>query len=230
MHMKLAQKEIEVRKAKAAEMVDKKVEVQISRKALSIDEKKHTAVFVMSTENIDRHGDIVDQESMILDYFNTNPAFFFQHRSDDFPLGKWLRVWKEADPENPGKMRHVGEAEFAVDVDPDIERAWKHVVRGDLNMVSIGFIPHRVDYDEVRDAFILLDCELLECSLVGIGSNRQALIKGKEGDVRTIVDKAIEAASELDAFIKANDNNIVIAHLKAREDFSRGIRSLKGVL
>lgn len=71
----------------------------------------------------------------------------------------------------------MGEAEFAVDVHQDIKRAWDHVVRGDINMVSVGFIPGVVEYDETRDLFILKQCELMECSLVGIGANRRAMIK-----------------------------------------------------
>jgi HK97 family phage prohead protease len=164
-------------RAKAAEMVGKRVDLEIATKAISINEEKHTAIFVMSTASIDRHGDVVDQGTWKLEHFLKNPAFFWGHRSNDFPLGKWLRVWLEADPDMPGEQMLVGEAEFAVDVHPDIKRAWDHVVRGDLNMVSVGFIPHVVEYDEHKDAFILKECELLECSLVGIGANRRATVK-----------------------------------------------------
>lgn len=225
---RLAQQLLEAKKQKAAEMVGKRVDIQIAHKALTIDEEKKTAVFVMSTVNIDRHGDIIDQDSWILKYFEQNPAFFLQHRSDNFPLGRWLKVWFEADPDNVGKQRMVGEAYFATDIDEDAARAWAHVKDGNLNMVSVGFIPHRIDYDEEKDAFVLYDCELLECSLVGIGSNRQALIKEKpeteEKDARTI---AIEAKEALDAEIRASDNNRIVAHLKAREDLNAVIRRLK---
>lgn len=226
--MRLTKQLLEEKKQKALEMVGKRVDIQIAHKAISIDEKNKTAVFVMSTSNIDRHGDIVDQDSWILKYFEQNPAFFLQHRSDNFPLGRWLKVWFEADPDNVGERRMVGEAYFATDIDEDAARAWAHVVDGNLNMVSVGFIPHRIEYDEERDAFILYDCELLECSLVGIGSNRQALVKeienDEEEDVRDIVIKAKEV---LDAQIKASDNSCIIAHLKAREDLNAVIRRLK---
>ena len=215
------------KKNKAIEMVGKKIEVQVSQKAISINEEKHTATFVMSTQNIDRHGDIVDQNSWITKYFEQNPAFFFQHRSDEFPLGRWLKVWFEADPDNAGYNRMVGEAYFSVDIDEDAKRAWEHVKEGNLNMVSVGFIPHRVEYDEEKDAFVLYDCELIECSLVGIGSNRQALIKDNE--VKEVRDVAIEAREELDKKIKASDTNKVIAHLKAREDLNKAIRRMRGI-
>lgn len=222
---KLAQKLLEEKRQKATEMIGKKLEVQISGKAVSIDTDKHTAIFVMSTETIDRHGDIIDQASWMLDHFRSNPAFFLQHRSDQFPIGKWLNVYLESDPNNPGKQRLVGEAEFRVKYE-DAARAFDHVVEGDLNMVSVGFIPHRVDYDEDRDAFILLDCELLECSLVGIGSNRYALVKDKEPDADEIREKTIEAKEILEDVINSDTKN-VIAHLKARDMLNKAIRRMK---
>ncbi len=185
-------------RAKAAELVGKRVDVDVAAKAVSINDDKHTAVFVMSTASIDRHGDIVDQESWNLKHFMENPAFFWGHRSNDFPLGKWLRVWLEADPVEPSQMMLMGEAEFAVDVHADIERAWKHVVRGDLNMVSVGFIPHVVDYEEEKDAFILKNCELMECSLVGIGSNRRALVKDSD-PTQTLIDTKKKIEDAIDA-------------------------------
>ena len=223
---KLAQKILEERRAKAAEMIGKKIEVQVSCKALSIDTEKNTATFVMSTETIDRHGDIIDQASWMLDHFLKNPSFFLQHRSDQFPIGKWLKIWLEADPDNVGKQRLVGEAEFRVKYE-DAARAFDHVIEGDLNMVSVGFIPHRVEYDEERDAFVLFDCELLECSLVGIGSNRYALVKERETeapDARTI---AIEAKEALEAVIHNGTPNDVVRSLKARDMLNKAIRRMK---
>ncbi len=210
------------RKNKAVEMIGKKMEVRITRKAISIDEEKKQVTFVMSTCNVDRHGDIIDQDSWILDYFRQSPMFFLNHDSDEFPIGKWVELSLVPDPDNVGKNMLVGVAEFRTEFE-DADRAFKHVVAGDMNAVSVGFIPHRVDYDEVRDAFVLFDCELLECSLVGVGSNRQALAKGKDD----VIDTAIEARRMLDEQIKKSENNKVIGFLKARESLNKAIRQLK---
>jgi len=183
--------------AKAAEIQGSRIDVDVAIKAVTIDENNFTATFVMSTASIDRHGDIVDQDTWNLKHFLENPAFFWGHRSNEFPLGKWLSVKLEVDPENPEQKMLVGVAEFAVDVHADIERAWKHVVRGDLNMVSVGFIPQVVDYDETKDAYVLKNCELMECSLVGIGSNRRALIKDTE-DVKDIKDSLIDTKKTIE--------------------------------
>lgn len=221
-------KDLMLMRQKAAEMIGQKREFVLSRKAVSVDMEKHTAIFVMSTAQIDRYGDIVDQESWILDYFNQNPYFALQHRSNDFPIGKWLRVWFEADPGNPGKKLMLGEAFFNTKY-PDAERAFDHVAEGEMNMVSVGFIPHRVEYDENTDAFILYDNELLECSLVGIGANRQALVR--ETDPEDALEEArktaIAARDALDTAIKADENMRVIHHLDARELLSQAIRRIE---
>lgn len=188
-------------------------------KPVSIDEEKHTAIFVMSTITPDRHGDVVDQKSWILKYFYG--AFFFNHKSQEFPLGQWLRVWLEADPENLGEFLLMGEAEFAVELGADIERAWKHVVRGDLKMVSVGFIPNDVNYDEERELFVLSDCELMECSLVGIGSNRRALIKTDD----TIKQDLIETKKEIEASIVETDPTVT-RKKNAVELLNKAIRQL----
>lgn len=186
-------------------MIGKRVDVEVYTKAISIDTEKHTATFVMSTASIDRHGDIVDQETWNLKHFLKNPAFFWGHRSNEFPLGKWLSVSIEADPDSTGNMMLVGTAEFAVDVHADIKRAWDHVVRGDLNMVSVGFIPHVVDYDEDKDAFVLKNCELMECSLVGIGANRNALIKDSDAIKQEIIDSKKRLEDSIDETTPAVD-------------------------
>ncbi len=222
--MKILAKQLEEKKIKASEMIGKKLEVQVSRKAISIDSEKKTAIFVMSTANIDRHGEIVDQESWVLDHFLKSPMFFLQHRSDEFPIGKWLRVWFEDDLENPGKKMLLGEAEFRTEFE-DAARAFTHIEKGDMSAVSVGFIPHRVEYDEAHDCFVLYECELLECSLVGVGSNRQATVKATDEELR---EQIIEAKRELDAKIeKVHKNNLVIAHLKARENLNKAIRRMK---
>ncbi len=222
---KLAQKLLEERRNKAIEMVGKKIEVQIAHKAISVDAEKKTVTFVMSTSNVDRHGDVIDQDSWILDYFNKSPMFFFNHESDDFPLGKWqVPLSFEPDPDNVGKKMMVGTAEFATEIYDQADIAFKMVAGGYMSAVSVGFIPHRVDYDEITDNFVLYDCELLECSLVGVPSNRQALAK-KDDEA---LEKTIEAKEALNKKIQETSNkNLVISYLKSRESLNKIINRLK---
>ena len=233
---KLAKKLLEEKRQKAAEMSGEKFEVQISRKAISINKDNHTAIFVMSTSSIDRHGDIVDQGSWNTKWFEENPMFFLQHRSNDFPIGKWNKIWFEDDTDNAGEKMLVGEAEFSVDIDENAKKAWDHLVAGNMGSVSVGFIPHRVDYDEEKDAFILYDCELLECSFVGVGSNRQATLKNEEIDIDEEKQKILEkqnmdnltnVKNNIDKYINVCKNERVNQHLKARADLNKAIRRLK---
>ena len=227
-HMKKsAQELLTEKKNKAVEMIGKKLEVQIARKAISIDVEKKQVTFVMSSSNVDRHGDVIDQKSWILDYFMKSPMFFLQHRSDEFPIGKWLpeTLKFESDPDNAGEELMICTAEFATDIYDQADLAFKMVEGGFMNAVSVGFIPHRVEYDEHKDVFVLFDCELMECSLVGIGSNRQAL--AKETTVEDARDKALEAKQAIDNVIKIAENNAVIHHLKARESLNKALRRLK---
>jgi len=224
-------KDLELMRQKAAEMIGQKREYTIARKAISVDEEKKTAIFVMSSSHIDRYGDIVDQKSWILNFFLLNPYFALQHRSNEFPIGKWIRVWFEPDAENPSETLMLGEVQFNVKYD-DGARAFDHVMNGEMNMVSVGFIPHRIEYDENTDAFILYDNELLECSLVGIGANRQALVRGAEiveNPVEEAHTRTLEAIAAIDKAVAADNDNKVIHHLSARELLQKAARKIQKV-
>lgn len=223
---------VEMRK-KAAGMVGKTFEFVSARKALSIDSEKKTAVFVLSTSDPDRHEEIVDQDSWILEPFrNSSMPFLFQHDSSDgFPIGGWTKLWLEPDLEKPGKNMLVGEVEFAYDYDDRAKKAFHYVEKNWLAMVSAGFIPHRVEYDETLGLFVLYDNELLEGSLVTIGSNRRALIrsqeelevKKKDAEQSEIKKKLIDLKLTLEL---ENDNIKSLNRLKARELLNKAIRQL----
>lgn len=188
---------------------------------VSVDEENHTAKFILSTGKVDRHGDIVDQDSWILEHFKKNAPFLFHHESNDFPLGKWNKIWFEDDPEL-GKIL-VGEAEFGVDIYDKAKLAFDMVKKGYIKMVSVGFIPHEVDYDEEKDVFILSENELLEGSLVNIGSNRDALLKSDDP-----VEKLIDAKKDINKVIKKKHNTKkAVAFMKARDTLNKTIRRLK---
>ena len=241
MYETLAKKLLEARQLKtvaernaflAKEVIGERFERFVETRQIAIDEKEKTVVFVMSDNSIDRHGDIVDQDTWNFKHFDKNAPFFWQHRASDFPLGKWVDHWFEADPDNEGKKRLLGKAVFRTEYD-DVARAFDHVVKGDLNMVSVGFIPHRVEYDEERDAFILYDCELLECSLVGIGSNRNALTADKNVEPDTIKsdkdarEKVMEVRNHLDRVIHSQADGEVVSKARARDILNKAIRVMR---
>lgn len=255
MNKVLAKKLVDMKRKQATEMAGKRLDIQVSGKAIDINEKERTATFVMSTQQIDRHQEIVDQKSMNFKNFLENPYFAWQHKTNDFPLGRWNKVWQEADPEMPGELRTLGTAYYAVEIEDNGEtyideharRAWLHTKDGNIRMVSIGFIPRRVEYNEEKDVFVLFDCELIECSLVGIGSNRGALLTGKsvdtpEEDTNAPDEAETEATEEVVEDEKSIDKKIeevrdnmndianhekAVNHFKAREYLNKALRRIK---
>ncbi len=211
-----------------AELVGKKLEMQ--SRATTVNEKDFTVDFVLSTGDIDRHGDIIEQTSWILDPFKTNPVFLEQHESDEFPLGKFTKLWFEADEK--GQQRLMGTVQFAVQDYDRAAVAFALVKNGFMNTVSVGFIPHVVDYDEVRDCFILKNCELLEVSLVSVPANRMALVKAygletleSKHSIETIKKDIIDIKKSMERVIEDEPNAPTISNRKsARELLNKALR------
>ena len=157
----------------------------IESKVDSIDEKKKTATFVLSTSDVDRHGDIIEQSSWQLDNFKSNPVFLEQHKSDEFALGQFEELWFENDDNNEGNTKLMGRVKFATEIYDRAKIAFELVKEGFMRTVSVGFIPHDIDYIEDKDAFVLRDCELLEVSLVSVPANSMAVVRAKSAGIDT---------------------------------------------
>lgn len=163
-------------KFEAKNIIGKKFEIKSELD--SVDVENATAIFVLSTVDIDRHGDVIHQDSWQLDNFLKNPVFLEQHMSWEFPLGKFVEIYTEEDPNRTdGAKRLVGKVKFAVEEYDRAKVAFALVANGFMNAVSVGFIPHDVEYNSDLDAFIMRDCELLEVSLVSVPANPMALAK-----------------------------------------------------
>lgn len=131
--------------------------------------------FLASTSQKDRHGTIVSPTGIQTDSFLKNPVFLWSHKSGG-PL-------QSCDPEDViGRVTSLSvsdagleiEVEFAaVELNPKADRCLSLVKAGFLNAVSIGFIP--VESHSDGDAIIHDKIELLEISLVVVGSNSDAL-------------------------------------------------------
>lgn len=144
----------------------------------SIDEAARTATFVMSDATRDHVGDRLLPDGARTANFDRNPQFLWMHDKDSPPIGKWLRVWVEngqlkgtayftpAEIDEPGDPAHS----FS-------ERCWSLVKAGILNAVSVFF--KGIDAIWNGDGFDVLEWDLLECSLVTVGMNPNALLDGK---------------------------------------------------
>ena len=127
--------------------------------------------FVFSTDEVDRHGDVIDAGGWQLDAYKRNPVFLWAHDYARPVIGKAVDVWKE--PHSLMAKVQFAPTEFAREV------AGLYLA-GFQRGVSVGFKPLR--YEERRHektgallGLRFLEQELLETSAVPVPSNRSAL-------------------------------------------------------
>lgn len=154
----------------------------------SWDGEKRTARFVMSSESVDRYKDIVSQAGLDITRFLENPQALLFHNSRSWPIGNWSDITKIL---NGRPKRTEGTLNFMpADMDPDCDRAVVHVAAGTIRTVSIGFIPNWDEIEFILDededwtgGFRYNESELIECSLVPIPAQPDAMAKSADGDM-----------------------------------------------
>ena len=128
--------------------------------------------FIMSSEAVDRTGDIIRQNGWELRDFLKNPIALFGHRHD-FPIGSWKNVRVE------GK-RLVGDLVLASKGTSErIDEIRSLVEQRVLKAVSVGFrvldyVP--IDKNDPYGAWDIKRSELLETSVVSVPAHQDALL------------------------------------------------------
>ena len=155
-------------------------------------ENERARTWDISDESIDRHETILPLEGWELDSFNKAGAFYYQHITDG---GSW---WDE----QPNPDYALGPADAYIDQESktligrgifepeDInelaDTIMKKVDYGTMRMTSVGFIPLEAGSfgDETKgqnpEIYYFGKRELIEFSVVHIGSNRNALGRALE--------------------------------------------------
>ena len=129
--------------------------------------------FVLSTDEVDRHGDVISTDGWKLDSYRNNPVFLWAHDYARPVIGRALDTWTD-------NHRLMARVEFAP------TRFAQEVAMlygaGYQRGVSVGFKPLR--YEERRNektgailGIRFLEQELLEASAVPVPANRNALRK-----------------------------------------------------
>jgi hypothetical protein len=144
----------------------------------SVDAAARTITFTASTESIDRYQDCIRVAGWKLDRFRQNPVFLFQHKSNEPPIGKVVRIGTEQSP----KPALVASVQFAEEsVYPFAETIHKLYLGGFMSAVSVGFQPLEAP-TPLRDAdgtttggYEFKSQELLELSAVAVPANTDAL-------------------------------------------------------
>ena len=132
--------------------------------------------FVLSTDDVDRHGDVVSADGWRLEAYRRNPVLLWAHDYRHPAIGRAASVWTEP-------HRLLAKMEFAPSAFAQEVAAL--YAAGFQWGVSVGFRPIR--WEERRDArsgaFLglrYLEQELLEVSAVPVPANRQALRREAE--------------------------------------------------
>jgi hypothetical protein len=158
-------------------------------KANSINEAEYTIDFIMSAEVIDRHGEVVDLETLKVDKFlSLNPVVLTSHIQSAIQpvvVGKVLKIVFET---IDGVKQMVGTVKFAVEEYDLAKTYWNLYKGGYQRSVSIGFMVGSVEVDG-SGVTILRDCELIELSLVAIPANELAVAKRKGIDIEPILEQ-----------------------------------------
>lgn len=157
------------------------------------DKDEEQLTMIASTNDVDRHGDIVQQD-FELEFFKANPVLLDSHNYNSITeiLGKVVNIRIE-----DGKLK--GELDFAL-MNPKGVLAREMSHGGYVNASSIGFIPKLFDQEGN-----IVKSELLEISLVSVPANARALFEKKvkeiEEDTETLK-KEIETEEPVETIIE----------------------------
>jgi HK97 family phage prohead protease len=132
--------------------------------------------FVLSTADVDRAGDLVQQNWELTDFRN-NPIALYAH-DHERPIGTWSKV-------NVTGGRLIGHLDVAeAGTSSFVDMLAAMVTQRILRAVSVGFQPlsreYRRDENENIIGFLFTKSRLLEGSLVSVPANQNALSLAKK--------------------------------------------------
>ena len=150
------------------------------RSAAGVVHKTHAGevkgmTFVLSDQSVDRMGDIIMADGWKLSNFKRNPIALGFHRND-FIVGTWKDVRIE-NSELRGRLELAPEG-----TSPRVDEIRRLVDAGILRAVSVGFRPLKhepLDAEEPWSGARFLEQELVECSLVSVPANANAIAVAK---------------------------------------------------
>lgn len=123
--------------------------------------------FVMTTESIDRHQEIVDAKNMDLVQFKKNPVVFYNHNSNSFPIGKAYNIKRE-----DGRITSKVKLHEITDEAKIVKQL---LDEGYIKSVSVGLIVKDYKYDKEQGVYRISKSELIELSVVNIPANTEAM-------------------------------------------------------
>lgn len=140
------------------------------------DDREKSVIHLITTDIVDRYGDIVVSSGMKDDNFSKNPVVLFMH-NQYYPIGKslWRKIEKDSQGEYVLTKTKFGKTELSEDV-------YNLYKDGVLNAWSIGFNPNWDKAEKLYDenntftGYRFNEWELLEYSAVSVPANPDALV------------------------------------------------------
>jgi HK97 family phage prohead protease len=151
----------------------------VTVRALNTEER--SVQVVVSTDSLDAHGDVVDQDWNLKRY-KRNPVVLWSHNNSffsgpeaDLPIG-YAKDVAVRDGQLEATLIFVDEK-----ANPMAEKVWQGFRQKSLHAVSAGFRPHTVsrEVDDDFEFYRLSDNELYEISVCPIPANPDAVAKSK---------------------------------------------------
>lgn len=146
---------------------------------LQLDEGSRSVVATISTDDVDRAGDVVLPKGLAKKNYAGNPVVLSGHNYDQLPIGK--AAWVKQDSRSPSCLI----AKYTITDKTELGRdTFALLQEGILNAHSIGFsildqsapTPEEMDNPKWKDARNMIrSWELLEFSVVAVPCNQNAL-------------------------------------------------------
>lgn len=196
----------------STEVADKAIELWnqtsvqelVSKTKAATEESTGTFEVVVSTDDQDRQGDIIDQNGWDMSHYLNNPIVLWAHDYQNLPIG----VCDSLDMKD-GKL--IARGRFAPeDANPFAQQVRKLYDLKMIRTVSVGFIPR-----DVKDNRILKS-ELLEFSFVPVPANPYALSIMKEHSINAeeMITKGFVISEELPQEEKTSEMHTLTEELK----------------
>lgn len=132
--------------------------------------------FVLSDATPDRFSDVIEVDGWEFDNFKNNPIALFNH-DKSFPIGKWANISKTDGKALRGHLTLAPKG-----TSPRIDEIRRLIEADILRAVSVGFRPLEHEPINKKDPWggtLYKKSELVECSLVAVPANPNALAVAK---------------------------------------------------
>jgi len=152
--------------------------------------------FVVSTGDVDAHGERINVDGIDLKDFKKNPVVLWGHDGFNLPIAKATKIWKQDDKLMARALFYLKD-EFATKV-------YNYILDGFLSAVSIGGMVKQWGEDGMTISQLLMK----EFSVVSVPANQNALVSNKALNQEQITELHALANAYARKMLTKGDNEI----------------------